>query len=88
MRPDIFEYLREGEEIVPHALDRLYPKGQLIAQRYTGFWRAVDTFKDRAEMEELCLRGEAPWMLWRSAQRGLPDRPAIAGPARPAAVLA
>jgi glucose-1-phosphate cytidylyltransferase len=64
MRPQIFDALIEGEDIVPHALDRLHPKGQLMAQRYTGFWRAVDTFKDRAEMEDLALRGAAPWMLW------------------------
>ncbi|MCP2325090.1 glucose-1-phosphate cytidylyltransferase [Hamadaea flava] len=64
MRPDIFDELREGEDIVPHALDRLHPKGRLMAQRYKGFWRAVDTFKDRAEMEELVNRGLAPWMLW------------------------
>ncbi|MEV0273932.1 glucose-1-phosphate cytidylyltransferase [Hamadaea sp. NPDC050747] len=64
MRPDIFDELREGEDIVPHALDRLHPTGRLMAQRYKGFWRAVDTFKDRAEMEELVNRGLAPWMLW------------------------
>jgi glucose-1-phosphate cytidylyltransferase len=25
----------------------------------------VDTFKDRAEMEELYQRGQCPWMLWQ-----------------------
>jgi glucose-1-phosphate cytidylyltransferase len=64
MRPEMFDELREGEDIVPHALDRMHPKGTLMAQRYTGFWRAVDTFKDRAEMEDLAQRGVAPWMLW------------------------
>jgi glucose-1-phosphate cytidylyltransferase len=64
MRPQIFDALIEGQDIVPHALDRLHPKGELMAQRYTGFWRAVDTFKDRAEMEDLALKGTAPWMLW------------------------
>jgi glucose-1-phosphate cytidylyltransferase len=79
MRPGIFDVLREGEDIVPHAFNRLYPLGQLMAQRYTGFWRAIDTFKDRAEAEELCRRGAAPWMLWRSTQR-LAPRPRILTP--------
>jgi glucose-1-phosphate cytidylyltransferase len=69
MRPTIFDYLREGEEMVPHAFARLVPQRRLFAQRYTGFWRAADTFKDRAELEDMFHRGECPWMLW-DAQRG------------------
>src|SRR5262249_23905608 len=80
MRPTIFDVLHEGEDIVPHALNRLYPSGQLMAQRYTGFWRAVDTFKDRAEMEDVCRRGAAPWMLWKNAQRTPRMRPGIMTP--------
>ena len=60
MRPEIFDALREGEDMVPHALNRLYREGQLLAQRYDGFWRAVDTFKDRAELEDMYQRGAAP----------------------------
>ncbi len=32
---------------------RLAAERQLLAQPYSGFWRAVDTFKDRAELEAL-----------------------------------
>ena len=41
MRPTIFDYLRDGEEMVPHAFARLVPERRLFAQRYTGFWRAA-----------------------------------------------
>ncbi len=64
MTPEIFDVLREGEEMVPDAFARLVPSGRLLAQRYEGFWRAADTFKDRAELEEMFERGECPWMLW------------------------
>src|SRR5215475_288529 len=80
MRPTIFDVLHEGEDIVPHALNRLYPLGQLMAQRYNGFWRAADTLKDRAEMEDWCRRGAAPWMLWKTAQRTPRMRPGIMTP--------
>jgi glucose-1-phosphate cytidylyltransferase len=80
MRPSIFDALYEGEEIVPHALNRLYPEGRLLAQRYTGFWRAVDTFKDRAEMEELCRKATAPWMLWKGPNHTQQPRPALLAP--------
>jgi glucose-1-phosphate cytidylyltransferase len=64
LRPQIFEELREGEDLMPHAFDRLLAAGKLTAHRYTGFWRAADTFKDRAELEEMFHKGRCPWMLW------------------------
>lgn len=64
LTPEIFDVLREGEEMVPEALNRLVPGRRLLGQRYHGFYRAADTFKDRAELEQMFHRGECPWMLW------------------------
>jgi len=69
LRPEIFDALREGQDMVPHAFDRLIPDGRLMAQPYAGFWRAVDTFKDRAEMEDYYNHGQCPWMLWDATRR-------------------
>jgi glucose-1-phosphate cytidylyltransferase len=70
MTPEIFSVLREGEDLVPHALNRLIPDGRLLAQRHTGFWRAADTFKDRAELEDMFARAECPWMVWDPQRQG------------------
>ncbi|BCJ66792.1 glucose-1-phosphate cytidylyltransferase [Polymorphospora rubra] len=70
LRPEIFSALREGEDMVPHAFERLLPERRLLAQRFTGFWRAADTFKDRAELEELYHAGRCPWMLWDGNRNG------------------
>ncbi|HEY3007288.1 MAG TPA: glucose-1-phosphate cytidylyltransferase [Micromonosporaceae bacterium] len=64
LRPEIFDALREGEDLMPHAFGRVLADGRLMAHRYTGFWRAADTFKDRAELEEMFHKGQCPWMLW------------------------
>jgi glucose-1-phosphate cytidylyltransferase len=64
MRPGIFDELREGEDMVPQAFTRLADRGKLLAQRHEGFWRAADTFKDRAELEEMFQTGRCPWMVW------------------------
>ncbi len=64
LRPAIFDVLRDGEDMVPHAFTRLIPQGKLLAQRFTGFWRAADTFKDRVELEEMVATGASPWMVW------------------------
>jgi glucose-1-phosphate cytidylyltransferase len=73
LRPEIFDALREGEDMVPQAFSRLVPEGKLLATRYTGFWRAADTFKDRAELEELYQQGRCPWMLWDPLRSGEVD---------------
>jgi glucose-1-phosphate cytidylyltransferase len=70
LRPDIFDVLREGEDMVPHAFARLVPQRRLLAQRYNGFWRAADTFNDRAELEDMFHRGQCPWMLWDPQRKG------------------
>jgi glucose-1-phosphate cytidylyltransferase len=72
LRPAVFDALRHGEDLVPHALDRLLPARKVLAHPHTGFWRAVDTFKDRAELEDLYLRGSCPWMRW---ERGPATQP-------------
>ncbi|MEV4760481.1 glucose-1-phosphate cytidylyltransferase [Micromonospora sp. NPDC049559] len=72
LRPEIFSVLRPGEDLVPHGFERLLPDGRLLAQRYTGFWRAADTFKDRAELEQLYHSGRCPWMLWDVNRHGGP----------------
>lgn len=79
LRPGIFDVLREGEDMVPHAFSRLVP-GRLLAQRHSGFWRAADTFKDRAELEDMFHRGACPWMLW-DAHRGTNSGTALSAPA-------
>jgi glucose-1-phosphate cytidylyltransferase len=75
MRPEVFDHLHEGEDMVPHAFNRLVAHGKLLAQPYTGFWRAADTFKDRAELEEMYNRAQCPWMVWDN-QRNKASRPA------------
>src|SRR5262249_36934757 len=72
MRPGIFDALREGEDMVPHAFSRLVPQGQLLAHRYTGFWRAADASKAGAEVEALSRSGRCPWMLGDAIHRGIP----------------
>jgi len=63
-RPEIFEYIHDGEELVLEPFQRLVREGQLIAYPYDGFWMSMDTFKDRQRLEELYARGHAPWEVW------------------------
>ena len=58
---EIFDYIQDGEELVLEPFNRLIEAGQLMAYRYEGFWRAMDTLRDRQVLEEMVERGEMPW---------------------------
>jgi glucose-1-phosphate cytidylyltransferase len=63
LRPKIFEYMREGEELVVEPFQRLIEAGQLMGYRHEGFWRSMDTLKDRQVLEEMVEQGNMPWLL-------------------------
>jgi glucose-1-phosphate cytidylyltransferase len=60
-RPEIFDHMRPGEELVVEPFQRLIDAGQLCAYRHTGFWMAMDTLKEKQSLEDLFDRGVAPW---------------------------
>jgi glucose-1-phosphate cytidylyltransferase len=68
-RNEIFDYIQEGEELVFEPFNRLIKDGQLMAYKYEGFWRAMDTLRDRQVLEEMIERGEMPWRLTRDVRR-------------------
>ena len=45
-------------------LQTLAARGQLQAYRHHGFWRPMDTLRDKTQLEELWASGQAPWKLW------------------------
>ena len=63
-KKSIFDYIEHGEELVDEPFRRLIKANQLIAYPYDGFWRSMDTFKDRQVLNELYAKGAAPWVVW------------------------
>ena len=64
LRREIFDYLNEGEELVVEPFHRLMAKRELIAVPHDGFWRSMDTFRDKTELDGLMAAGPAPWQRW------------------------
>jgi len=65
----IFEYMNDGEELVEEPFQRLIDKGLLGGRKYTGFYAAMDTFKDKQMLEDLMDREKAPWLFWQDGSR-------------------
>jgi glucose-1-phosphate cytidylyltransferase len=60
-RREIFDYMNDGEELVVEPFHRLMAENQLMAYRHTGFWRSMDTLRDRQALEEIMEKGMLPW---------------------------
>jgi glucose-1-phosphate cytidylyltransferase len=60
-RKGIFDYMREGEELVLEPFSRLIAANQLMAYKHEGFWRSMDTLRDRQTLEDLIEQGKMPW---------------------------
>jgi glucose-1-phosphate cytidylyltransferase len=63
LRREIFDYMRDGEELVVEPFRRLIKENQLMAYKYDGFWRAMDTLRDRQLLEDMVEQGKTPWRL-------------------------
>ena len=55
--------------LVLEPFNRLIEGGHLMAYKYEGFWRAMDTLRDRQVLEDMVERGDTPWRI----QQVLPD---------------
>lgn len=66
-RPEIFEYMREGEELVVEPFRRLIEADQLLAYKHDGFWQSMDTLRDRKLLEDMIAQGRMPWRVQRPA---------------------
>lgn len=60
----IFDYIRDGEELVHEPFTRLIAEKELIAYQYDGFWKCMDTFKDKQMFDEMSSKGNCPWQAW------------------------
>ncbi|MEP7242480.1 MAG: sugar phosphate nucleotidyltransferase [Gammaproteobacteria bacterium] len=64
-RQSIFDYVREGEDLVDQPFKRLIDKKLLATYRHNGFWQAMDTLKDKISLDRMEARGDCPWLLWK-----------------------
>jgi glucose-1-phosphate cytidylyltransferase len=65
LSPKVVDYIAddatswESEPLMQLAAER-----ELMAYRHRGFWRPMDTLRDKNQLEELWALGRAPWKIW------------------------
>jgi glucose-1-phosphate cytidylyltransferase len=65
VEPAAMDYI-EGDDTVweREPLRNLARDGQLAAYKHAGFWHAMDTIRDHANLQALWSGGDAPWKVW------------------------
>lgn len=65
LEPAVFDYIAEdGTAWEGAPLQELADERELSVCRHRGFWRPMDTLRDKNELEALWGFGKAPWKLW------------------------
>ena len=65
LNPEIFNYI-EGDDTVfeKTPIEQVAAEGELMAYVHEGFWKCMDTQRDRQQLEDMISSKNAPWMLW------------------------
>jgi len=65
--PMIFNYLTEGDQTVweRKPLEDMAKDGELFAYKHYGFWKPMDMLRDKIQLEELWIKENAPWKIWK-----------------------
>ncbi len=67
LSPKVFDLIESDSTVWEHSpMERLAGSGQLSAFKHAGFWKPMDTLRDKQELEGLWASGDAPWRLWGS----------------------
>lgn len=65
--PEIFQYLNDGDQTTWERapLENMAKDGNLFAYKHIGFWKPMDMLRDKLQLEELWIKGNAPWKIWK-----------------------
>jgi glucose-1-phosphate cytidylyltransferase len=63
--PQIFDFI-DGDDTIweKKPMEKIATEGQMCAFKHQGFWRPMDTLKDKMDLNEMWNENKAPWKLW------------------------
>ena len=65
-QPEIFSYIKEDSTIFENEpMNDIVNKGELICYKHHGFWRCMDTLKDKNDLNDMWNKNQAEWNTWR-----------------------
>jgi glucose-1-phosphate cytidylyltransferase len=63
--PKIIDYIENDKTFFEREpLENLAKDGELYTYKHLGFWKPMDTLRDKSQLEELIDKKTAPWIKW------------------------
>ena len=64
--PKVFDYITEGDSTVfeQAPLQNLAKDGEIFTYKHDGFWKPMDTLRDKQQLQKLWEEKKAPWKVW------------------------
>jgi len=64
--PAMFDHIPDGDGAVleQEPFESLVRAGQMCSYRHNGFWKCMDTLRDKTELNQMWSSGEAKWKSW------------------------
>jgi glucose-1-phosphate cytidylyltransferase len=60
----IFDFVKKNSTFETDIIPKIIKIKSLLAYKKCNFWFAVDTLKDKRELEDLWFKNKAPWKIW------------------------
>ena len=64
LEPGIFDYIEDDVLWEKQPINKLAKDNQLVAYKHSGFWKPMDTLRDKQELENLWQSNNALWKIW------------------------
>jgi glucose-1-phosphate cytidylyltransferase len=65
-QPEVLDYINGGDKTIfeREPLEKLAKNEQLYTFKHNGFWKPMDTQRDKFQLEEMIDSNTAPWIRW------------------------
>jgi glucose-1-phosphate cytidylyltransferase len=64
-QPEVLDYITDDTTIFEREpLENLCNEGQVYTHHHEGFWKCMDTLRDKQQLNEIWDSGKAPWKVW------------------------
>jgi glucose-1-phosphate cytidylyltransferase len=64
-QPQVFDYIKDDSTVwEKEPMEQLAAANQMVAFKHVGYWKPMDTLRDKHELEFEWNNGTAPWKIW------------------------
>ena len=63
--PSLLDYIQNDTTVLEQSpLENLAKEGQLFSFKHEGFWKCMDTLRDKNQLNDMWATGKAKWKVW------------------------